>query len=494
MNHEEIIKSGQEQAVASWVDYLNQIRIDYILDLLQQQNENLKNASEQIIRSLKECEKIIETNRGGKNGVHGFLAEAAENGIANAKKLIVGEKENLVWLNDNGVWDFLRDDEHIQMKFSQSGGLFSLDAALNHYEKYKNDLPKHYKYFIPKDHYEKVKYLYKLSEKEAYKKLSANTEPTIKQWRKVHDFFNESGLKIKQFEGCNIKYDDSQRENIKDTLSSAKRNIGETDKEQRDLDYDKGHASIEEMGEVTLVSAAIEGGTTFVLEITKKIKSGTSIKDFSEEDWNEILKKSGISVAKGGIRGASMYALSNCTTFFIDDSKAITTTPTAVASAIVTSAFGVAEQVSLYRKGNLNELQLIQNSELLCLNSAISAASSLLGQTIIPIPILGAVIGNTVGTVMYQIAKDSFGNYEAKLFEDFLERQKQLDSNLEEEYVSFISNMNESLTLFMDILTRAFSENAVVSFDGSIELCRSLGISENQILKTKEEIDDYFMN
>ncbi|MDY5728153.1 MAG: hypothetical protein SPK49_05990 [Erysipelotrichaceae bacterium] len=494
MNFEQIVKSNQEQAVASWIDYLNQLRIDYILALLKQQKENMQLATEQIIRTLNDVEHIIVTNRGGEKGIHGFLAEAAENGIANAKKLVIGEKGNLAWLNDNGVWDFARGDEFIQMKFSQGGGLFSLDAALHHYEKYKDNLPKHFKYSIPKDHYEKVKYLYKLSEREAYKKLSANSDPSIKQWRKVHDFFENNDLSFKKFEGCNIKYSDAQRDRIGDTLASENRKLNETDREQRDLDYDKGRASLEEMGELTLASAAIEGGTTFVLEIIKKVKTGTPIREFSEDDWKEILKTSGISTVKGGIRGASMYALSNCTTFFIDDVKAVTTTPTAIASAVVTASFGVAEQVSLYRKGILSELELIENSEILCLDSAVSAVASLLGQTLIPIPVLGAVIGNTVGTAMYQIAKDNFKEKEVKLYEEFLERQVQLDAKLAEEYQLFINNLNQALSLFMSILERAFSPSVTVSFDGSIELLRNLGVAEDQILKSVKEIDDYFMN
>ena len=39
MNFEQIVKSNQEQAVASWIDYLNQLRIDYILALLKQQKD-----------------------------------------------------------------------------------------------------------------------------------------------------------------------------------------------------------------------------------------------------------------------------------------------------------------------------------------------------------------------------------------------------------------------------------------------------------------------
>ena len=44
MDKERIIKSNQEQAVASWINYLNQIRINQVVESLQQQNENLQDA------------------------------------------------------------------------------------------------------------------------------------------------------------------------------------------------------------------------------------------------------------------------------------------------------------------------------------------------------------------------------------------------------------------------------------------------------------------
>ena len=102
---------------------------------------------------------------------------------------------------------------------------------------------------------------------------------------------------------------------------------------------------------------------------------------------------------KGSIRGASIYTLTK-----------FTATPAAVASAMVTATFGIAEQAFQLKQGNVNEQRFIENTEMLCLDASVSALSSLAGQILIPVPVLGAVIGNTVGTMMYQIAKDNLKN------------------------------------------------------------------------------------
>ncbi len=39
----------------------------------------------------------------------------------------------------------------------------------------------------------------------------------------------------------------------------------------------------------------------------------------------------------------------------------------------------------------------------------------------IPVPVLGAVVGNTVGTMMYQIAKNNLSSREQKIFEEYVE-------------------------------------------------------------------------
>lgn len=84
------------------------------------------------------------------------------------------------------------------------------------------------------------------------------------------------------------------------------------------------------------------------------------INQFDKYDWIDIAGDSGKGFIKGNVRGASIYTLTN-----------FTATPAAVASAMVTASFGVAEQTHLFRKGELSNQQFIQNSELLCLDASV---------------------------------------------------------------------------------------------------------------------------
>ena len=56
-------KSSQEQAVASWIDYLNQIRIDRLIRRLSEEQVNLENARKTIHDTLEIIDKEI-VNKG----------------------------------------------------------------------------------------------------------------------------------------------------------------------------------------------------------------------------------------------------------------------------------------------------------------------------------------------------------------------------------------------------------------------------------------------
>ena len=494
---EKIIKSNQEQAVAAWLNYLNQIRINQVVNSLQNQNEYLQDAVVELKDTMDTIfVDIIGKNRGGQKGQHGFIAEIAECGVNNAFDKLKGDAPSFEWINNNGPADLKRGAIEIQQKFVKSGGLFSLDAVQEHHNKYPEFLQKGEKYQIPKDFYEKVVRLHNMSEKEAYKTLSNKYDLTLRQWRKVHDFFENGDITISDIEPSSLKYDEVQTESIGRTINHKNKEIHKENRILKEGDLDEGRASLEEAGQAAFVSAAIEGGTTFVLEIAKRLKSGKKLKEFTEDDWKDILKKSGISTVKGGVRGASIYMLTNLTTFFVDldEVYSVTTTPAAVASAVVTAGFSVAEQIHLYRQGNLTELEVIENSEILCLDASVSAIASLLGQAIIPIPVLGAVIGNTIGTVIYQAGKDSFNKRENEFLEQYISEQAKLDETLETQYGEYIRILNTALKEYYAILEEAFSPSPEIAFNGSVKLAEYFNVPVSEILKDISDIDSYFLD
>lgn len=81
-------------------------------------------------------EDIIEHNRGGFKGMHGFIAEVAECGVTNARRVVEGKAPNCIWINDNGPTDIVCDGVNIQQKFVANGNHLSLEAIRKHYDTY----------------------------------------------------------------------------------------------------------------------------------------------------------------------------------------------------------------------------------------------------------------------------------------------------------------------------------------------------------------------
>lgn len=477
---EKVVRSSQEQAVASLIDRLNQVRLDNFISALREQDINYTKAFNDLESTLKTIKnQIIETNRGGLSGMHGFIAEVAECGIGNARQHIMGLEEIYKWVNDNGPIDILRGTEQIQQKFSKAGGHLSLSAILDHIGKYP-DFIKDGKYQVPKDFYEKIKYYLSIPETEAYKMPTSTGEFSFRQWKEVNDIVGSGKIPIDKIEPSFLNYADAQAGKIGDRINEERELISDIDKGRRDAAYQASKPSTIEGAKATAVAAAIEGLTSFILALARK-KRSKNLCDFTAKDWTEIIAETGKGSIKGGLRGLSIYALTN-----------YTATPAAIASALATATFGVADLLYNYRKGEITELQFIENSESLCLDAAVSGLSSLIGQTLIPVPVLGAVVGNAVGTIIYQGCKDIFYDKEYKIITEYLENIKTLNSKLDQEYQEFINNLNTAFDTYIGIIERICSVDVLQALDGSISLAKTMGVSDNEILHTKDEISSYF--
>ena len=484
MEAEKIVKTTQEQAVGAWIRYLNQVRIERMDELLSNQRGNLRESMKTIKESFAEIQKtIIDRNRGGNKGMHGFIAEAAECGIGNARRQIMGKEAVYKWINDNGADDLHRGIEHIQQKFVQSGGHLSLEAVKMHLQHYPEYLEDGYKYQIPKDHYDKIMEYLKIPEKTANKMATSTGDFSLRQWKEVHAFFEENHIDPSKLEPSILKYDEVQKGTIATTFENEKKHLKKINKKQRDTIRQEHKPSLAEGIKATATSAAIEGATTFVTAVVKKRRSGKKLKDFSQEDWIEIAGESGKGTLKGGVRGASIYMLTN-----------FTKTSPAVASSIVTASFGVAEQAHLFRLGKITEIQFIENAEIICLDTAISALSSFAGQVLIPIPVIGTVIGNAVGTMIYKIGKDSLSAKEQAIIEQYLKDVADLDDRLKQEYQQFIDDLNSCFADYMELLETAFDPDIEKALNGSAELAKRMGVPQEEILDDYDKIASYFLD
>lgn len=487
MAHEsaKLRKSNQEQAVAAWVNYLNQLRLDSLLSTLHRQNANLQDALASLNDAISRIGvDVVATNRGGAKGIHGFIAEVAEVGVGNARSQVRGQGSPYRWVNNNGPVDLMHGATEVQQKFVAAGGRLGLGAIAEHIAKYPDFVSNGGKYRIPADHYDAIQKLYAMGPADAYKVLTRSGDgPSLRDWERVHTFFDKGSVGIESLEPSNFDYHDIQRATYGSTLDAEKESLRSTDRFLRDNAYQEHRPNLQEGATATFAAAAIEGGTAFALAVVARRRKGKRLRSFTEQDWLDIAGESVPGIAKGGVRGLSIYTLTN-----------FTATSAAVASSIVTAAFGIAEQANKLRRGEIDEGEFIENSELVSLQAAVSALSSSVGQMLIPVPILGAVIGNTVGTVMYQAAASSLSKREAALIERYLVEQHVLDEQLSAAHRELMETLNQSMSAYLGLLERAFSPDVQVALLGSVELAREVGVAADEILDSDAKILAYFLD
>lgn len=484
MDAERVIKSTQEQAVASWINYLNQIRLDHLIEALNANNTNLENAAKCLRDTWETIRKEIIENgkgRGGLHGMHGFIAEIAETGAENAKSLFDGDTPVCHWVNDNGPHDLLRNGVYIQQKFYQSH--LSLQAITKHLTAYPDYVQNGGVYQIPADQYEKIKQLLSITEEQANKMPTQTGDFSLSLWKEVHAFFDEGTVPLERIEPSEFNYSDVQRSEIYNQLQRREYEFKEQTQEKNDAAYRDSGPSLKEGAKAAAAAAAIEGLTSLCTAIVRKRRTGKKIKDFNANDWKEISIDSGKGTAKGAVRGVSIYVLTN-----------YTATSAASANAVVTASFGIAQQAHLLRKGKLSKVEFVENSEMLCLDAAVSALSSFVGQAVIPIPILGAIIGNAVGTMMYQISKDHLSAYEQRIIAEYVDDITRLDEQLAADYQNVVLAVNKELTRYIELLNQAFVPDASSAFEGSINLAKAMGVAPEEILDSREKVRAFFLS
>ena len=478
---ERIIRNSQEQAVSSWITFLNLQRLDKYIDKLMEQDLNLKEALKEL-SLLKDFLGDPNTILGSDLTKHGEIAEHFQVRIANARRAVKGLFKNHTFdgVGRTAPEDYIRDGKQVQSKFYNGlrNTFFSKNAIQKHLEKYPDFVNNGGSYDIPKDQYE---YLTKLLE--TYENNPSQLSSSdYKLAQSIDKFLKEKELVVgKDITPSVAEYNEVQKATASSTVEKEEASIKEEDKKQREKAYNESKPTLKEGIKVAGIAAAVEGGLGFCLSVARKRKD-KKFSEFSKDDWKEIGIDTAYDGFKGGIRGGTIYGLTNFTAM-----------PSNVANAYITAAFGVYSQINEYKSGNISEEDFVINCEVVCLDVAISTISAVAGQMVIPIPVLGSIVGSIVGEYVYGFCKKEGDERTKETITQYHLELKNITEQLEEKLLEVMAEIQKSLDRFEDLEKLAFDVEINKAFEGSILLAEEVGVPFNDILKTKEDIDIYFL-
>lgn len=162
-------------------------------------------------------------------------------------------------------------------------------------------------------------------------------------------------------------------------------------------------------------------------------------------------------------------------------------------SAYVTAVFSVTKQISELEAGKVSKEDFVINCETMCLDVSVSAIASLAGQVMIPIPVLGAVIRNVAGEFIYELCKKEGTKQSQQIIVGYNQEMSRLNQLLDIQLLQVAAKIQEALKQFEDLEKFAFNMDINEAFNSSVNLVESLEVNNNQILRTKKQIDNYFL-
>ena len=480
------------QGIGAYVNCLNNLRIqDLHIAMKMIEDEarhvilNKDNASKILNYARDNIEDVILKNRGGEYGGHGFIAEFAEAGIVNARRAFEGLNPIVKVLNDNGPADLLIGRNTIQMKFYNN--LRDELAQSFHYSKKM-------KMMFPKDHvlvYEKIMAGAKEVEFNG-KKLSIKQITDIRQM--INDITENKGLTSYKswMKSSVLNYDDAQRNSIKSILDSEEKNICKTVRlKQQELNKKRLVAQknslprIKEANKIARNAAVLQGGLALMFNVYGKYKEGKTIFEFEQSDWLDCGLETVEGAVKGSISGYAIYGLTNVFKMSAPS-----------ASAFVTATFGMIDIITQFRTSEITKEEFINLITISALDTSFATIGACVGQTMIPFPVLGAVLGSITSSIIWELGKGILSDREQELIQNYRENLDNHIKNLDDKYKIIFNDIMDKYHKLGRLQDYSFdlSINTRLRFEYSIELAEYIGVSDDEILHDLSEIDSYFLS
>jgi len=471
------------QIIGGMVASENLQHTEHFKAALERQDSAFTKAIEQIDK-VRDFIGTPEHILGNNQTKHGEIAEQVEVGIRNARDYL---RQQIPRATFDGVGrtapeDYLIDGVQVQSKFI-NGINKNLDHVIEHMRKYEDFGRDHSYYHIPKDYHETIK---KVLSGESIEGLTDRTVRKIQQ--NVQEIEQLSGKSFDNvIKPSNSQYSEVQQGKIHDTLDSHEQELsGENNRIKENIRTD-AQPNLGAMAQVAAKGALIGGGIRLAFKLYEKSKQGKNPfrGDYTIEDWQELGIDTAKGAAVGGISAAAIYALTN---------YASLSAP--FAASFVSAGQSIASLVNSFNIGEISFDQFTEMSQLVCMESAAAALASAFGQAVIPVPILGAVLGTITGRMVIDFSKKYFAQATECLQHRMEEYYNQCLAKIEQTYQAVVARIIAEYEKLEDLTKAAFdiSKNVALRLQASIELAEAYEVSDVKIIHNINQLDAFMIS
>ncbi|WP_373533924.1 hypothetical protein [Microcoleus sp.] len=424
-------------------------------------------------------EKIL----GNTSTKHGEIAEQVEVGIRNAKSLLNSYETRATFegVGRTAPEDYLIDGVKVQSKFVNGMGN-NLDHVLHHMKKYENFGRDGSYYHIPKNQYETIDQILKGEQVEG---ITSRTAQKIQE--KAQEIEQMSGRPFSHtVKSASSNYEDVQIGKVDETLERKEHELKQENKQIKDGIRDDAQPTLADFGHVAVKGAVIGGSIRFATKLYAKHKQGKNVfkGELTLEDWQEV----GLDTVKGaaltGISATAIYGLTNFTQMSAP-----------LAGAFVSAGLEVASLVGSLNRGEISADQFVELSLFACADSAIVAAGATVGQALIPIPVVGAVIGAIAGRIVTGFCKQFLGK-DTQIARQVEQYYQQSLAKIDRAYKTAVANLLATYERLGNLAEAAFDSNLNLELrlQASIELAEAYGVSDSKIIHNVDELDSFMLS
>lgn len=484
-----LIQEGVNQA-----EILKAQKMAEILQIATEKESYARTAlsdSMQCIERLRDFTSSTERILGNEMTKHGEIAEHIEVEIRNGRDILRHIKPSATFdgVGRTAPDDYMIGDFHVQSKYITGMGNKSLDHVLDHLKKYPGFTDNGY-YHIPKDQFEVLNRIHNSGD------ISGLSGRTIRACQeKIRLIEEATGKPFNEVVKPGISsYNDVQLGKVDQTIDSYEQEFKATnDKEISDIRQQRNedqaqaqHITDPSWGEALkfgAIAAVISGTTCAGIKIYAKIKAGRKIQNFTIDDWKEVGYDFGKGGLKGGVSGLGIYGLTR-----------IGGMSAPFAGAMVSTAMGLTSLYSDYKKGKISKSDYADASCALSVEAGLAAVGAAIGQAVIPIPVLGAIIGTVVSKSALEITKYVMGNREKEFIAKMQKEYDSLIAKLDKQCQEIINKIDTYFKRLGGLIEAALDPDANKAFYASIELCRFMGVKESEIIHSNSELDNFMLS
>ena len=237
---------------------------------------------------------------------------------------------------------------------------------------------------------------------------------------------------------------------------------------------------------------SIKVGTVLTLAVLRKISAGIKPEQFTSDDWAEIANSvSEYAVLKDG---------KDYTTFvfglyadYIQWSASLyegKLDPQKI-KEIADLSDELRRKTVQLKEGRILETEYVEECLWICLEAIVKLLSSLVYLS--GIPGLGDA-AQAAAMLCYEYGRLALYSKEQALLTEYIQNQYHLDAELQEKFNAFKAELDSDATTFTALIDKAFDPSFRESLMASAELAVAAGVHEEEVLKTKEDVDSFFID